>query len=83
VNACECMSDCFRQAGETRSRHHVAHNVCEYVCVCVSGALEIGQLRLGLMALGPAQAEKSPGAQTHTQMCTCTHTHTHTHTPPC
>lgn len=43
--------------------------------MCVCGALEIGQLRLGLVALGPAQAEKSPGAQTHS------HTHTHTSLP--
>jgi len=57
--------------------HIMYASMCVCVCVCVSGALEIGQLRQGLMALGPAQAEKSPGAQTHTQMCTCTHTHTH------
>lgn len=41
------------------------------------GALEIGQLRLGLVALGPAQAEKSPGAQTHTQMHVYIYTRTH------
>lgn len=50
-----------------------------YASVCLCGALEIGQLRLGLVALGPAQAEKSPGAQTHTDACV--HIHMHTHLP--
>lgn len=58
--------------------------MCTYVCECVCGALEIGQIRLGLVAPGPAQAEKSPGAQNiHTCMCTHTLTQTraHTHLP--
>ncbi len=73
VCVCACLIVSDRQ-----ERWEVA-TMCTYVCVC--GALEIGQLRLGLVALGPAQAEKSPGAQTRTRTHTHTHTHTHTSLP--